>query len=92
MAMVQVEFAKLVKVHAEVLFIHPIHNVVLLKVDKKRLGDFAVHLKSPPKFSRKNFGPGDNLYFVGLTAAGSLVQQDVAIMGRIDVYWCCRLL
>eukprot|EP00392_Amoebophrya_sp_AT5.2_P016882 g17190.t1 len=78
---ITVEFAKILKVFARVKFIHPFHNVCLLAIQRKELGDYP--LCEPLRWiskGRAKFAPGDETNFVGLTDKGEPVIQETNLL------------
>ncbi|CAD7957634.1 unnamed protein product [Amoebophrya sp. A25] len=78
MGLVQVEFAKICKVFGTIKFVHPFHNLALLSVARKRLGDYPLPASLP--LARERLAPGENCNFVGLTDKGECVVQDTTLL------------
>ncbi|CAD7964588.1 unnamed protein product [Amoebophrya sp. A120] len=95
MGLVQVEFAKILKVFAKIRFVHPVHNIVLLSVEKERLGDYPLPENYPltwidpydedlpdsdPRKEKAQIG--DNVNFIGLTDRGDVTVQETALLSH----------
>jgi len=67
-----------IKVEARPLFIHPLHNLVLLGVEKSKLPPDMQLVAIDPH--PNSIGPGEECYFVGLTKDWEVIAQEVTIL------------
>jgi len=67
-----VTFGGSVRIPAEVVYLHPLHNIVMLHYDPARLGDSAV---KSARLSRKILRPGDEIWAMGLVQNDQVRQQ-----------------
>jgi S1-C subfamily serine protease len=74
-------FAGSVRVPAEVVYLHPRHNVALLRYDPAALGDIPI--RSAELQPRTDLDAGDPVHQVGLTSNMRVVSQDTTI-SRVD--------
>jgi S1-C subfamily serine protease len=74
-------FAGSVRVPAEVVYLHPRHNVALLRYDPAALGDIPV--RSAQLRPGVDLDAGDSLHQVGLTSSMRVVSQATTI-SRVD--------
>jgi S1-C subfamily serine protease len=74
-------FAGSVRVPAEVVYLHPRHNVALLRYDPARLGDLPI--RSAELRPNADLDAGDRVHQVGLTSNMRVVSQDTTI-SRVD--------
>ncbi len=78
----ELTFAGSVRVPAEVLYLHPIHNVAVLRYDPALLG--AVPVVAARLRPGADLDAGDEVHQVGLTSAFRVVSQDTRIT-RVDL-------
>jgi len=74
-------FAGSVRVPAEVVYLHPRHNVALLRYDPEALGDIPV--RSAELLPGADLDAGDSIHQVGLTSSMRVVTQATTI-SRVD--------
>ena len=76
-----ITFAGSVRVPAQVVYLHPRHNVALLRYDPAALGDVPV--RSAELLPGVDLDAGDNIWQVGLTSNMRVVTQATTI-SRVD--------
>lgn len=76
---VTVTFAGSLEVPAKVAWLHPTHNLALVKYDPRAIGDTPVRAAT---FSDRPLDPGDKVWHVGLTQRQEVVQQETRIARR----------
>jgi S1-C subfamily serine protease len=70
------DFAGSIEVPAEVAYIHPAHNLVVLRYDPALLGETAV---ASAELRPRELEPGDELWLVGLTPRNQIVSEATRI-------------
>ncbi|MBN1337635.1 MAG: trypsin-like peptidase domain-containing protein [Deltaproteobacteria bacterium] len=78
----ELTFAGSVRVPAEVLFLHPVHNVAVLRYDPARLG--SVPVVAARLAPGADLDAGDAVHQVGLTSSSRVVSQSTRIT-RVDL-------
>ncbi|MFH1466445.1 MAG: trypsin-like peptidase domain-containing protein [Pseudomonadota bacterium] len=78
---VELTFAGSVRVPAEVVFLHPRHNIAILRYDPAQLGGLPV--KAATIAREVSLDAGDAVYQVGLTSSMRVVSQATTI-SRVD--------
>jgi S1-C subfamily serine protease len=78
---VELTFAGSVRVPAEVVFLHPRHNIAILRYDPALLG--ALPVKAATLAQKVSLDAGDAVHQVGLTSSMRVVSQDTTI-SRVD--------
>lgn len=68
---ITVTFGGAVRLPAELVLLHPIHNLAVLRFDRARLGDTPVRAA---KLSSRDPRDGDTVHIVGFDRAGKLVS------------------
>jgi S1-C subfamily serine protease len=70
------DFSGSIEVPAQVAYIHPAHNLVVLRYDPALLGDTAV---ASADLRARDLEPGDELWLVGLTPRNQIVSEATRI-------------
>ncbi|MGI9223483.1 MAG: trypsin-like peptidase domain-containing protein [Woeseiaceae bacterium] len=70
---VTVTFAGSLEVNAEVVQLHPLHNLAIVAYDPSLIGDTPVRAA---KFNKEPLQPGDPVWVVGMKADHQLVHQE----------------
>lgn len=70
---VTVTFAGSLEVNAEVVQLHPLHNLAIVSYDPSLIGDTPVRAA---KFNKEPLQPGDQVWVVGMKADHQLVHQE----------------
>jgi S1-C subfamily serine protease len=73
---VSVTFAGSLEVDAEVVQVHPLHNLAIVAYDPATIGDTPVKAAS---FNTKPLRPGDPVWVVGMKADHQLVHQESTV-------------
>jgi S1-C subfamily serine protease len=73
---VRLTFAGTIEVDATVEYVHPLHNLAVVRYDPKQLGDTPVHAV---KFAQKLPATGELVHVVGLQADNRVVSQQATV-------------
>lgn len=69
-------FAGTIEVPARVVYIHPLHNLAVLKYDPKLIGDTPVRAA---KLATRDFRTGDTVWVIGLGRDGEMKSRETQV-------------